>query len=95
VHPVSLVATDSDGAPLGSQTQFNVRTSNVSTVIWVIMAIGGGLLLLAIVVRLSRRIRRRKATHGPLLPSQASGQTPGQAPAPATERPVGPLTGES
>jgi hypothetical protein len=53
---------------LGSLTQFSVRTSRVSTVIWVIMAAGGALLFLAIVIRLVRRVRRRKATHGPRLP---------------------------
>jgi hypothetical protein len=84
VHPVTLIATTADGTPLGSQTQFTVRTSHVSTVIWVIMGVGGGLLFLAITVRLVRRIRRRKATHGPLLardragspnqPNQPSGQ---------------------
>ncbi len=70
VHSVTLVATDASGAPLGGSTRFSVRTSNVSTVIWVIIAIGGALLLLAIVVRLYRRIRRRKTTHGPLLPRE-------------------------
>jgi hypothetical protein len=80
VHPVTFVATTGDGTPLGSRTQFTVRTSHVSTVIWVIMCVGGGLLFLAIVIRLVRRIRRRKATHGPLLrrdrtsPSQPSSQ---------------------
>jgi hypothetical protein len=67
VHSVTLRVVDVTGAPLGSQTRFSVRTSNVSTVIWVIMGIGGGLLLVAIVVRLHRRVRRRRATHGPLL----------------------------
>jgi O-antigen ligase len=42
-------------------------------VIWVIMGVGGGLLFLAIVIRLIRRIRRRKATHGPLLPRDPAG----------------------
>jgi hypothetical protein len=80
VHPVTFVATTGDGTPLGSRTQFTVRTSHVSTVIWVIMCVGGGLLFLAIVIRLVRRIRRRKSTHGPLLrrdrtsPSQPSSQ---------------------
>jgi hypothetical protein len=68
VHAVTLLATDADGRPLGSLTQFSVRTSRVSTVIWVIMAAGGALLFLAIVIRLVRRVRRRKATHGPRLP---------------------------
>lgn len=73
VHSVTLVTTDATGEPLGSTARFSVRTSNVSTVIWVIMAIGGALLLLAIVVRLYRRIRRRKTTHGPLLPRERPG----------------------
>lgn len=67
VHSVRLGVTDADGVPLGSETQFSVRTSNVSTVIWVIMGAGAALLFLAIGVRLFRRVRRRRATHGPLL----------------------------
>jgi len=77
VHAVTLVATDSEGTPLGSLTQVSVRTSRVSTVIWVIMAAGGVLLFLAIGVRLFRRVRRRKSTHGPRLPRDRSG-LPGQ-----------------
>jgi hypothetical protein len=73
VHAVTLVATDGEGNPTGSVTQFNVRTSRVSTVIWVIMAIGGTLLFLAIAVRLFRRVRRRKSTHGPRLTRQNPG----------------------
>jgi hypothetical protein len=68
VHSVTLRVTDPFGAPLGSRAQFNVRTSHVSTIIWVIMGGGAALLFLAIAVRLLRRIRRRQATHGPLLP---------------------------
>ncbi len=68
VHAVTLVATDAAGNPLGSTAVFNVRTSQVGLVIWVIMGIGGTVLLLAIGVRLARRVQRRKATHGPLLP---------------------------
>ena len=79
VHPIILIVTDLQGTPLGSETRFNVRTSNVSTVIWVIMAIGGGLLFLAIVVRLVRRVRRRKSTHGPLLPREVPGPVAGQS----------------
>jgi hypothetical protein len=75
VHAVTLLATDEAGAPLGSQARFSVRSSNVSTVIWVIMAVGGALLLVAIVIRLIRRLRRRKSTHGPLLPRDTTGRT--------------------
>ena len=67
VHAVTLVATDTEGNPIGSLTQLSVRTSRVSTVIWVIMAAGAVLLFLAIAVRLFRRVRRRRATHGPRL----------------------------
>lgn len=74
VHAVRLLATDESGAPLGSEARFSVRSSNVSTVIWVIMAVGGALLLVAIVIRLVRRIRRRKSTHGPLLPRDTTGR---------------------
>ena len=67
VHAVTLVATDTEGNPIGSLTQLSVRTSRVSTVVWVIMAAGAVLLFLAIAVRLFRRVRRRRATHGPRL----------------------------
>jgi hypothetical protein len=77
VHAVTLIVTDSDGNPLGSLTQVSVRTSRVSVVIWVIMAAGGALLFLAIGVRLYRRVRRRKSTHGPRLPRDQRG-LPGQ-----------------
>jgi hypothetical protein len=68
VHAVTLRVVDTQGRPLGSETRFSVRTSHVSTVIWVIIGIGAGLLLLAIVVRLYRRIRGRLATSGAFLP---------------------------
>ncbi|HYO40586.1 MAG TPA: DUF6049 family protein [Nocardioidaceae bacterium] len=76
VHSVTLKVVDVDGRPLGSETRFSVRTSNVSTVIWVVMGIGGVLLLLAVAVRLYRRIRRRQATHGPLLARSGGDRSP-------------------
>jgi hypothetical protein len=82
VHAVTLMVTDADGNPLGSLTQVSVRTSRVGTVIWVIMAAGGVLLFVTIAVRLFRRVRRRKATHGPRLPRDPGGPgspTPGDA----------------
>jgi hypothetical protein len=77
VHAVTLIVTDSDGNPLGSLTQVSVRTSRVGIVIWVIMAAGAALLFLAIGVRLYRRVRRRKSTHGPRLPRDQH-RLPGQ-----------------
>ncbi len=91
VHAVTLVTTDTEGNPLGSLTQVSVRTSRVSTVIWVIMAAGGVLLFVAIVVRLFRRIRRRKATHGPRLPRDPDA-TPGQSPGPPPTQEPGDAT---
>jgi hypothetical protein len=85
VHSVMLETTDVHGAPLGSTTQFSVRTSHVSTLIWVVMAAGGGLLFLAAAVRLFRRVRRRKATHGPLLP-RPPGPVADERPRPAPDR---------
>lgn len=66
VHPVVLDVTDAAGHPLGSTASFNVRTSKVGLVIWVIMGAGGVVLLVAIVVRLLRRLSGRLGTAGPL-----------------------------
>ena len=57
VHNVTLVATTTQGSQIGSRDQFTVRSSNIGTVIWVVMGAGGALLALAIVVRLTRRVR--------------------------------------
>lgn len=60
VHEVTLVATTTEGEPLGSQVQFNVRTSNVGFVIWIVMGVGGALLLVAIGWRITRRVRSHR-----------------------------------
>jgi hypothetical protein len=57
VHNVTLVATTTEGSALGSSDQFTVRSSNIGTVIWVVMGGGAALLAVAIVVRLVRRVR--------------------------------------
>jgi hypothetical protein len=57
VHQVSLVATTEDGAQIGSQVQFTVRTSNVGMVIWVVMGVAGALLFVMIGFRILRRVR--------------------------------------
>jgi hypothetical protein len=71
VHSVTLRATTESGTPLGESVRFTVRTSNVGFVIWLVMGVGGGILLLAILFRIARRVRARKATHGPLLEDDA------------------------
>lgn len=87
VHPVTIRVTDASGVPLGSETRFNVRTSHVSTVIWVIMGVGAVLLFLTIAVRLVRRVRRRRATPGPLLPREG-GPSGGSSTRPLTPEPA-------
>ncbi len=72
VHAVTVQAVTSAGAPIGSLTQLSVRTSQVGTVIWVILAVGGAVLFAAIGFRLVRQVRRRRRTHGPLLPGSDS-----------------------
>jgi hypothetical protein len=67
VHSVTLMPTNADGAPLGNLTQFSVRSSQVGLVIWVIMGIGAAILFVTVGIRVTRRIRERRATHGPLL----------------------------
>lgn len=57
VHNVRLVLVDTDGNTLGSSDDVPIRSAQVSGVIWVIMGTGAGLLFLAIVVRLVRRLR--------------------------------------
>ncbi|MDN5893955.1 MAG: DUF6049 family protein [Nocardioides sp.] len=57
VHPVELVATDANGNPLGATDRLSVRSNAVGKVIWVIMAVGVGILFLAIGLRWVRRVR--------------------------------------
>jgi hypothetical protein len=61
VHAVTLAVTDADGRPTGARTEFTVRTSEVSQVVWVIMAIAGALLFGAIAVRIARRVLHWRA----------------------------------
>ena len=56
VHDVRLAVTDTTGQPLGSTDELPVRGTTISGVIWLIMGVGAGLLLLAIAVRLARRV---------------------------------------
>ena len=59
VHDVTIALTDEAGNPLGSTDQLPVRAAAVSQVIWLIMGVAVALLLVAIVIRLVRRIRGR------------------------------------
>jgi len=57
VTNVTLTLTDLDGRTLGSSDELPIRSAQVSVVIWLIIGTGLGLLFLAILVRLVRRVR--------------------------------------
>lgn len=65
VHPVTLRATTESGEPLGSEVVFTVRTSNVGFVVWLVMGIGGALLLVMVGFRIVRRVRARRGSAAP------------------------------
>ena len=67
IHRVVLQPTTDTGLPVGHPAVLNVRSSSVGLVLWVIMAGGSVVLFGAIAIRIVRRVRRRRATHGPLL----------------------------
>jgi hypothetical protein len=57
VTNVTLALTDIEGNPLGSTAVLPIRSAQVSVVIWLIIGTGLGLLFLAILGRLVRRVR--------------------------------------
>jgi hypothetical protein len=62
VHTVTLELTNQAGTPLGAQDTFPIRAEGVSRLIWVIIGAGVVLLFGAIVVRLTRRVLRSRAS---------------------------------
>lgn len=71
LHSVSLLPTNSNGQALGSATRFNVRSSQVGLVIWIILGVGVTLLFLASGVRIIKRVRTRGSTRAPRLKGAA------------------------
>ena len=67
VHLVTLQPVSTEGTPLGESTQLSIRSSRVGLILWIVIGIGGAALLVAIVLRIWRRVRTRRRTHGPLL----------------------------
>lgn len=59
VHNVELRVVDVDGRVLPASDSVPIRSSQVSNVIWVIIATGVGLLVVAVVLRAVRRVRGR------------------------------------
>jgi hypothetical protein len=72
VHSVRVVPTTRDGRPLGRSTRIKVRSSQVGLVIWLVIGTGAAVFVVAIGLRIVRRVRARKRTHGPVL----KGDTP-------------------
>jgi hypothetical protein len=67
VHLVTLQPVSSEGTPLGEPTQVSIRSSRVGFILWIVMGVGGAALFLAIGLRIWRRVRQRRRTHGPVL----------------------------
>ena len=67
VHLVTLQPVTVDGTAIGEPTRVSIRSSRVGLILWIVMGVGGTALLVAITLRLWRRVRRRRRTHGPLL----------------------------
>lgn len=57
VHAVTLMPTNADGAPVGDPIRFNVRSSQVGLVIWIIMGAGAVVLFGTAGYRIVRRVR--------------------------------------
>jgi hypothetical protein len=72
VHQVTLQPVSTKGTPLGQPTTVSIRSSRVGFILWIVMAVGGTALFVAIVLRIWRRVRRRRRTHGPVLKQVAS-----------------------
>ncbi len=72
VHDVRIVLTDTAGEPLGSTDSLPVRAGQVSQVIWLVVGGAGALFVLALVLRVVRRIRgARRDEHEEADPDSA------------------------
>lgn len=58
VHNLVIELTDGEGTPLGVESTVPIRSGQVGAVIWWIIGAGGGILAVAIALRVVRRIRR-------------------------------------
>ena len=67
IHLVTLQPVSADGVPLGATATLSIRSSRVGFFLWVVMGVSGAVLFVVVVVRIWRRVRQRRATHGPLL----------------------------
>ena len=72
VHNVTLRLTADDGTALGDEDTLPLRTGQAGVVIWAIIGSGGGILFVAIAIRLVRRFRRRGQVEDAPTPSEAT-----------------------
>ena len=67
IRSVRVDLVTASGERLYVGPTFSIRSSQVARWVWVAMALGSALLFLTIVVRIVRRVRSRRSTHGPVL----------------------------
>jgi len=67
VWPVVLEPVNVEGTALGESTELKIRSSHVGQFIWGVLGVGTAVLVVAIVIRVRRKVRTRRATPGPLL----------------------------
>ena len=67
VHLVTLQPVTTEGTAVGEPTRVSIRSSRVGLILWIVMGVGATALLVAISLRIWRRVRRRRRTHGPVL----------------------------
>jgi hypothetical protein len=70
VHSVDLDLVTGSGDRLYAGPQVPVRSSRVGLVVWVVMGVAATVFFAAIALRIARRVRRRRRTHGPVLRRQ-------------------------
>lgn len=69
VYDVSVSPVTESGRPFGTPLEMTVRTSQVGMLIWIVLAVGGGLFVVMIIRRIVQRIRSH---HWKPSPGQAS-----------------------
>lgn len=67
VWSVDLRSVSVDGRPLGSTAELRIRSSQIGQYVWGAIGVGGVLLVVLLVIRIRRRLRARRSTHGPVL----------------------------
>jgi hypothetical protein len=76
VWPVNLRPVTADGTAFGRSTELTIRSTHVGQVIWAVLGAGTLLLVVAIGLRVRRRVKVRQTTHGPLLKQHADVSDP-------------------